>query len=53
MRPIFGMGKENGVDRRRKFADIFAISASPIEDVSVLENLKFFMKGGVVQKNIL
>jgi imidazolonepropionase-like amidohydrolase len=34
-----------------KYADIIAVSANPLDDVSVLENVKFVMKGGVVYKN--
>ncbi|HEX4373748.1 MAG TPA: amidohydrolase family protein, partial [Puia sp.] len=35
-----------------KYADIIAVSKNPLDDVSVLENVKFVMKGGVVYKNI-
>ncbi|HET6564926.1 MAG TPA: amidohydrolase family protein [Xanthomonadales bacterium] len=33
------------------FADIIAVDANPLEDVSVLENVGFVMKGGVVHKS--
>jgi len=36
---------ENG-----KFADLIAVSGDPIADVTVLENVKFVMKGGEVYK---
>ena len=33
------------------FADIIAVDGDPLEDISVLENVSFVMKGGVVYKN--
>ena len=36
-----------------KWADIIAVSANPIDNVSVLENVQFVMKGAVVYKNEL
>jgi imidazolonepropionase-like amidohydrolase len=34
-----------------KYADIIAVARNPIDDVSVLENVNFVMKGGIVYKN--
>jgi len=34
-----------------KLADIIAVQRDPLEDISVLENVTFVMKGGVVCKN--
>jgi imidazolonepropionase-like amidohydrolase len=34
-----------------KYADLIAVSADPLEDVRVLENVGFVMKGGVVYKD--
>ena len=34
-----------------KWADIIAVTNNPIDNVSVLENVQFVMKGGVVYKN--
>ena len=34
-----------------KFADIIAVKSDPLEDISVLENVSFVMKGGTVYKN--
>ncbi len=34
-----------------KWADIIAVDKNPLEDVRVLENVKFVMKSGVVYKN--
>jgi len=36
-----------------KYADIIAVSGDPLEDVTILENVVFVMKGGVVYKNRL
>lgn len=33
------------------YADIIAVDSSPLENVAVLENVSFVMKGGVVYKN--
>jgi imidazolonepropionase-like amidohydrolase len=34
-----------------KFADIVAVDGDPLADVSVLENVRFVMKGGQVVKS--
>jgi imidazolonepropionase-like amidohydrolase len=34
-----------------KFADVIAVDSDPTKDVTVLEHVKFVMKGGVVYKN--
>jgi imidazolonepropionase-like amidohydrolase len=34
-----------------KFADIIAVAGDPLKDITVLENVAFVMKGGVVYKN--
>jgi imidazolonepropionase-like amidohydrolase len=36
-----------------KFADIIAVSSDPLQNITVLENVQFVMKGGVVYKNLL
>lgn len=36
-----------------KWADIIAVSNDPLQDVKVLENVQFVMKGGVVYKNVV
>jgi imidazolonepropionase-like amidohydrolase len=33
-----------------KFADIIAVEGNPLQDVTLLENIKFVMKDGVVYK---
>ena len=32
------------------FADIIAVEGDPLEDISVLQNVTFVMKGGIVYK---
>lgn len=34
-----------------KFADVIAVSANPLDDMSVLQNVSFVMKGGAVYKH--
>jgi imidazolonepropionase-like amidohydrolase len=36
---------------RRCYAAIIAVEGNPPDDISVLENVEFVMKGGVVNKN--
>ncbi len=40
-----------GVLETGRFADIIAVSGNPAQDVTLLENVAFTMKGGVVVKN--
>lgn len=39
-----------GTITKGKFADIVAVDNNPLEDITVLESVKFVMKGGVVYK---
>ena len=34
-----------------KWADIIAVDGDPTKDVTILEHVKFVMKGGTVDKN--
>ena len=36
-----------------KFADLIAVDGNPLVDISVLQNVKFVMKGGAVIKDII
>jgi imidazolonepropionase-like amidohydrolase len=36
-----------------KFADIVAVTENPLEKISVLENIKFVMKDGIVYQNLI
>jgi imidazolonepropionase-like amidohydrolase len=49
---LLGWSKKVGSITAGKYADIIAVETNPLDDVSVLENVKFVMKGGVVYKNI-
>ncbi len=49
---LLGWTKKVGSITVGKYADIIAVESNPLDDVSVLENVKFVMKGGVVYKNV-
>ena len=36
-----------------KFADLVAVDGDPLADISVLQNVKFVMKGGAVIKGAI
>ncbi|MEP6902656.1 MAG: amidohydrolase family protein [Actinomycetota bacterium] len=36
-----------------KYADIIAVTNDPLQDVKVLENVEFVMKGGTIYKNLI
>jgi imidazolonepropionase-like amidohydrolase len=48
---LLGWKNKVGTITPGKYADIIAVSKNPLDDVSVLENVNFVMKGGVVYKN--
>lgn len=48
---LLGWTGKVGSISQGKYADIIAVDANPLDDVRVLENVKFVMKGGVVYKN--
>src|SRR3954469_18299222 len=50
---LMGWSSKVGSISAGKLADIIAVSGNPIEDVTLLENMQFVMKGGVIYKNTL
>jgi len=48
---LLGWSDRVGTIEPGKFADIVAVQGDPMADVSVLENVRFVMKGGEVIKN--
>lgn len=47
---LIGRSNEFGSIKPGKYADLVAVSSDPLKDVSVLENVRFVMKDGVVYK---
>ena len=50
---LLGLKNKIGSIKAGKYADIIAVETNPIDDITILENVKFVMKAGVVYKNIL
>ena len=48
---VMGWEGETGAIAPGYHADLIAVAGDPLEDISVLENVAFVMKGGVVYKN--
>jgi imidazolonepropionase-like amidohydrolase len=48
---LLGHSKDVGSIKPGKFADLVAVSRDPLQDISVLENVEFVMKDGVVYKH--
>lgn len=48
---LLGESESLGSIEAGKHADIIAVKGNPLNDVSLLENIQFIMKGGVVVKN--
>jgi len=48
---LMGWSAKTGTLEPGKWADIIAVEKNPVEDVKVLQNVKFVMKGGVVYKD--
>ncbi len=50
---LLGWQDKVGSVAKNKFADIIAVEGNPLEDITILEKVKFVMKDGVVYKNEL
>jgi imidazolonepropionase-like amidohydrolase len=50
---LIGRSKDVGTVEAGKYADLIAVSSDPLQDVRVLENVAFVMKGGEVVKDTL
>jgi imidazolonepropionase-like amidohydrolase len=48
---LMGWSTKTGTLEPGKWADIIAVEKNPVEDVRVLQNVKFVMKAGVVYKD--
>ncbi|HUY95468.1 MAG TPA: amidohydrolase family protein [Terracidiphilus sp.] len=48
---LMGWSAKTGAIEPGKWADIIAVDSNPLDDVRVLQQVKFVMKGGVVYKN--
>jgi len=48
---LIGRSKDVGTVEAGKYADIIAVSGDPLQDVTMLQNVGFVMKGGVVYKD--
>jgi len=48
---LMGWSARTGTLEPGKWADIIAVEKNPVDDVKVLQDVKFVMKGGVVYKN--
>jgi imidazolonepropionase-like amidohydrolase len=48
---LMGWTAKTGALEPGKWADIIAVEKSPLEDVRILQDVKFVMKGGVVYRN--
>jgi imidazolonepropionase-like amidohydrolase len=47
---LLGWDGQIGVLKAGYFADVIAVQGDPLKDISVLQNVKFVMKGGIVYK---
>ena len=48
---LIGMAKDIGTIEPGKFADIIAVNADPLKDISAMEQVAFVLKSGLVIKN--
>jgi imidazolonepropionase-like amidohydrolase len=50
---LFGWSDRIGSITAGKYADIVAVDGDPLQNVGILENIGFVMKGGAIYKNTL
>jgi imidazolonepropionase-like amidohydrolase len=50
---LIDRAKDEGTLEAGKYADLIAVTASPLDNVQVLEHVSFVMKGGKVYKDEL
>ena len=48
---LLGWSKKIGSIEKGKYADVIAVVGNPLDNITLLENVSFVMKGGVVYKN--
>jgi imidazolonepropionase-like amidohydrolase len=50
---LVGRSKDVGTIEPGKYADIIAVSGDPLQDITLMQNVGFVMKGGVIYKDKL
>ena len=48
---LFGLSDQVGTISEGKYADIIAVSENPLDNIDIMKDVRFVMKGGVVYKN--
>ena len=48
---LLGLADKVGVLEKSHYADIVAVRGNPLEDITILEDVSFIMKGGTVYRN--
>ncbi|PKB15014.1 amidohydrolase family protein [Flavobacterium sp. 5] len=50
---LIGKSEKIGSITKGKYADIIAVEGNPLDNISILEDVSFVMKGGIVYKNAI